>query len=173
VGQTVHASFTCADTGGSGIASCTGTVPDGATLDTAAPGVRHFEVTAVDGAGNATTVVHDYVVFASWEGRLVLPPMWHPASGSTGGSAFRHRRRPKEILEPGAPYAEPADCGSGVAQATARTAAASVGPDFRFVNGQYRFRWRTERSWAGTCYALVLPFTLDGGATVRVLARFA
>jgi hypothetical protein len=77
------------------------------------------------------------------------------------------------ILEPGAPYAEPVDCGSGVALATARTAAASVGPDFRVVNGQYRFRWRTERSWAGTCYALVLPFTLDGGATVRVLARFA
>jgi hypothetical protein len=174
VGQTVHASFTCADTGGSGIASCTGTVPDGATLDTSAPGVRHFEVAAVDGAGNATTVVHDYVVFASWEGRLVLPPeVATLRAGQPADLRFGIGGDLGEILEPGAPYAEPVDCGSGVAQATPRTTAASVGPDFRVVSGQYRFRWRTERSWAGTCYALVLPFTLDGGATVRVLARFA
>lgn len=173
VGQTVHASYTCADTGGSGIASCAGTVPDGGTLDTSSPGVRRFEVTATDGAGNTTTIVHDYVVFASWDGRILLPPeVATLRAGQPADLRFDLGGDLGEILEPGAPYAEPIDCGSGVSAAALRTTAISVGPDFRVVNGQYRFRWRTDRSWAGSCYALVLPFTVQGGATVRLLARF-
>lgn len=173
VGQTVHASYGCADTGGSGIASCAGTVPDGDTLDTSSPGVRHFQVTATDGAGNATTVVHDYLVFASWDGRLLLPPDETALrAGQPAGLRFDIGGDLGEILAPGAPYAEPVDCGTGISSAPVVTTAESVGPDFRVVNGEYRFRWRTERSWAGSCYALVLPFSIDGGATIRLLARF-
>ncbi|HEX5951198.1 MAG TPA: PxKF domain-containing protein [Actinomycetota bacterium] len=173
VGQTIHASYTCADTGGSGIVSCSGTVQDGDPIDTSAPGVRHFQVTATDGAGNATTAVHDYVVFTSWDGRLLLPPdVATLRAGQPADLSFDIGGDLGVILAPGAPYAEPVDCGSGASAAAVVTTAESVGPDFRVVNGEYRFRWRTERSWAGACYALVLPFTIDGGATVRLLARF-
>ncbi len=61
--QVVSAQYTCADEpGGSGIASCTGTVPVGAAIDTATLGHRTFSVTATDGAGNTTTVTAEYIV---------------------------------------------------------------------------------------------------------------
>ena len=58
-GEAVNAGYTCADAGGSGIASCTGTVAEGQALDTT-PGSHTFTVTAVDNAGNTTTVTHSY-----------------------------------------------------------------------------------------------------------------
>ena len=62
-GEDVVADYDCADeAGGSGLASCTGDVADGAALDTAALGAHSFTVTAVDGAGNTTTVTHNYRV---------------------------------------------------------------------------------------------------------------
>jgi len=61
--QVVSAQYTCADEpGGSGLASCTGTVPVGAAIDTATLGPHTFTVTATDGAGNTTTVTSDYTV---------------------------------------------------------------------------------------------------------------
>ena len=58
-GEVVSAAYSCADAGGAGLASCTGTVPDGQPLDTT-PGVHTFTVTAIDNAGNTTTVTHSY-----------------------------------------------------------------------------------------------------------------
>jgi hypothetical protein len=46
--------FQCSDSG-SGIASCVGTQPNGASLDTAQAGAHTFTVTAVDGAGNQSS----------------------------------------------------------------------------------------------------------------------
>lgn len=55
----VRADFTCADRGGSGVESCTGSVADGEQIDTR-PGTHEFEVTAVDRAGtrNRETVTY-------------------------------------------------------------------------------------------------------------------
>jgi hypothetical protein len=58
-GQAVSAAYGCADAGGAGMASCTGTVADGQPLDTT-PGTHTFTVTAIDNAGNTTTVTHSY-----------------------------------------------------------------------------------------------------------------
>jgi lysophospholipase L1-like esterase len=60
--QEVEAAFGCTDAGGSGVASCTGTVDDGELIDTATVGVKTFIVTAVDGAGNTTTETRSYEV---------------------------------------------------------------------------------------------------------------
>ncbi len=58
-GEAVSAAYDCADAGGAGVASCTGTVPSGQPLDTS-PGTHTFTVTAIDNAGNTTTVTHSY-----------------------------------------------------------------------------------------------------------------
>jgi hypothetical protein len=64
--QVVHAAFSCADTaGGTGVASCAGTVPAGEAVDTATTGPKSFTVTATDNAGNTTEVTHDYTVVNS------------------------------------------------------------------------------------------------------------
>lgn len=59
----VDANYSCADNpGGSGIATCTGTVTQGAPIDTSTLGDHDFTVTATDVAGNTTEVTHTYTV---------------------------------------------------------------------------------------------------------------
>ena len=62
-GSVVAASYSCSD-GGSGIASCTGTIPNGQNLNTNTPGTYSFTVTAVDVAGNQTRITRSYSVVA-------------------------------------------------------------------------------------------------------------
>ena len=57
-GSALTVDFDCADEGGSGLASCEGSVPDGAQLDTSSLGTRAVTVTARDHAGNETVVTH-------------------------------------------------------------------------------------------------------------------
>jgi hypothetical protein len=65
-GSTVNANYSCADeAGGSGLASCTGTVPNGSPIDTATLGSKTFTVTGTDNAGNDTTVTRTYTVQSS------------------------------------------------------------------------------------------------------------
>jgi microsomal dipeptidase-like Zn-dependent dipeptidase len=61
VNQVVAASYACAD-GGSGVATCAGSVPPGGPLDTAAPGTKTFTVDATDIAGNAARTSATYDV---------------------------------------------------------------------------------------------------------------
>ena len=58
--QPLTASYSCIDP--SGVASCTGTVPNGGLLDTSVAGTFTFTVTAVDVPGNAATVAVTYMV---------------------------------------------------------------------------------------------------------------
>jgi hypothetical protein len=59
--QTVGASYACADAG-SGVASCVGTVANGATLNTGAVGSFNFVVDASDHAGNTSQRTVNYRV---------------------------------------------------------------------------------------------------------------
>jgi hypothetical protein len=62
LGTPVTVEYACADTGGSGLASCLGSVVDGAALDTATVGTKTFTVTAYDLAGNALSKTATYQV---------------------------------------------------------------------------------------------------------------
>ncbi|MES2226736.1 MAG: DUF11 domain-containing protein [Pseudomonadota bacterium] len=61
LGQTVPAQFSCADAE-SGIASCTGTVPNSQYIDTATEGTKVFGVSAADAAGNNASKSVTYTV---------------------------------------------------------------------------------------------------------------
>jgi len=61
LGAVVDASYTCSDSL-SGVASCTGTVRNGAPINTTTPGNNTFKVTGTDAAGNATTTSITYRV---------------------------------------------------------------------------------------------------------------
>ena len=60
-GATIGASYSCSD-GLSTVASCSGDVPSGTTMTLGTAGTFSFTVTAVDHAGNRTTVTHSYTV---------------------------------------------------------------------------------------------------------------
>jgi len=68
-GQVVDASYTCADASNgpglkSGTAGCSGTVADGAAINTATLGAQTFKVTATSTDGQTTTETSDYTVVA-------------------------------------------------------------------------------------------------------------
>ena len=58
----VQAFYSCSDQGGSGLASCTGTVANGSPIDTSTAGVHAFRVDAADNAGNPAGVFFTYTV---------------------------------------------------------------------------------------------------------------
>ena len=76
LGQQVTADYTCADSGGSGLATCAGNVPQGQPIDTSTAGTHTFTVNATDVAGNLATVAHTYEVLAG-----NLPPTTVAAGG--------------------------------------------------------------------------------------------
>lgn len=62
-GQSIAASYSCDDGQfGSGVASCEGTVANGAPIDTGALGAHTFTVNAVDQKGNSSSTTHTYDV---------------------------------------------------------------------------------------------------------------
>ena len=62
-GQTVNASYGCHEgAGGPGIASCSGTVADGAAIDTSTAGSHTFTATATSSDGQSTTISVSYTV---------------------------------------------------------------------------------------------------------------
>jgi hypothetical protein len=72
VGQVVNVSNVCADVL-SGIASCVGTLAEGAVIDTSSVGVRTLTLTGTDKAGHVTTVTLSYTVFSRT--RIVADPV--------------------------------------------------------------------------------------------------
>ena len=59
--KTVLAAFACVD-GGSGAATCAGTVANGAAIDTSSVGAKSFVVTASDAVGNVSSTTVSYAV---------------------------------------------------------------------------------------------------------------
>lgn len=83
VRQVVNASYTCGDTT-SQVASCTGTVANGAPINTGSAGTKSFKVTAKDKAGNQSTTTVNYRVAATVSGDLT-PPVVNPVVTGTLG----------------------------------------------------------------------------------------
>jgi len=81
IGSTVAAAYSCADSL-SGVASCIGTVADGAPISTAATGSHSFTVTATDLAGNVTQSVIRYTVAAASQ-TITFGPIASQTAGKT------------------------------------------------------------------------------------------
>jgi hypothetical protein len=64
VGQSIGADYSCTDIDG-GVASCAGSVANGAAMDTATAGTHAFTVTATDQTGNASALTVHYAVVAA------------------------------------------------------------------------------------------------------------
>ena len=84
--QSTTAAYICSD-GGSGVASCVGTVANGSALNTSSVGSKTFSVTGTDNVGNSTTNSDIYsVLFASGgtcdgdAGHQILQPI--PSDGT-------------------------------------------------------------------------------------------
>ncbi len=78
--KVVKASYTCSDTGGSGLSSCIGTVAKGSPVDTTTLGPHTLTVEAHDRAGNVTVLTRNYTVIDVTAPLVVLNV---PTAGAT------------------------------------------------------------------------------------------
>ena len=83
VSYAVNASFSCADSG-AGLATCAGTVANGAAIDTSTLGVKSFTVNATDTVGNSSIVTVTYNVVAKLPASISINNI--PGAAVNGGS---------------------------------------------------------------------------------------
>jgi DNA-binding beta-propeller fold protein YncE len=168
----VAADYSCADTGGSSLVSCTGDVAVGAPIDLSTPGEHTFTVVARDGAGHETSLTHHYSVGSSFQGFAVDPGRIADArAGRTLAIGFSLGGfRGLDVLAPGSPGSVEVDCSDPGEATGGEPAAGDTGLRYIRSSGTYRFDWLTDRAWAGTCRDFVL--TLSDGSVQRLLVHF-
>lgn len=175
--QSVIADYACADEpGGSGLASCTGDLPDGAPIDTSAVGPRTFTVTARDNEGHTASVSHAYSIVYPFSG--FFPPVDNmptlnvvkagssvPVKFSLGGN------QGLDIFQAGFPVSQRIDCQTaGSLDTIEETTTAPSGLIYDAVADQYVYVSKTDKAWGGTCRQLV--FALDDGTIHRANFKF-
>jgi hypothetical protein len=163
-GQGVNASYSCMDeAGGSGLATCAGSVADGAPINTATVGSHSFTVTASDNAGNSATVTNTYKVVYSFSGFLMPVESLPTLNVVSGGGAVAVKfslsgNQGPAILAAGYPKSSPILCDAEepgvVIQET--MAAGNSSLSYNVSTDQYSYTWKTDKSWKGTCRMLVV-----------------
>ena len=180
LGQKVVAGYSCGDEpNGSGVATCEGTLPVGARLDTSRTGAKTFTVRTSDKAGNAASrtvsysVGYDFDGFlwplanqprtTRWKAGLLVPVRF--SLGSYRGSV---------PVAPGYPKVAPVTCGAGAqAAGTEKARGIWIKRALRWSKRggwTYMFLWKTEKNWAGGCRQFVLK--LDDGTVHRADVQF-
>lgn len=169
LGQSVAADYLCEDeAGGSGLASCSGTVADGAAIDTATVGAKTFTVNAADNAGNTSSSEVSYRVVYNFSGFFQpvdnLPFLNVANAGSSIPVKFSlSGDQGLGILAAGYPASGPIPCDAnepGVDIEDTVTAGGTV-LSYDAASDRYSYIWKTNRAWKGSCRMLVVRF-IDG-----------
>jgi hypothetical protein len=179
LGESVLAHYSCVDEpNGSGLASCQGSVADGAALDTSAVGVKTFEVSATDNAGNRATrsvaysVVYDFDGFLwplenlprvnRWKAGRPVPVRF--SLNGYRGAAPEANGFPRSMS---CADADDRETGGELVRAASKKR-----PVFRYERhaDRYTLMWKTDQKWAGSCRSFVLK--LDDGSVHTVRFQF-
>ena len=175
LGENVAADYSCADDeGGSGIASCSGDVPDGDAVDTASVGPKEFTAWAQDVAGASASVTHRYRVVYDFHFRRSFwhrHGPWRLRAGRLVMVRFSidgfHGR---DVVADGFPQVAETECGAGSEPESGDPAHILGGLRWQRFGRSYLLLWKTERRWAGTCRQFLLG--LDDGTVHRAEYRF-
>ena len=169
LGQSAYANYSCDDeSGGSGIASCTGTVANGAAIDTSSVGLKTFSVNAEDNAGNTSSQVVTYSVVYSFGGFVQpvdnLPSLNIATAGSSIPVKFSLAgNQGLGIFASGYPVSAPVGCDANEPGSTIEQTVSAGGSSLSYnaTTDEYKYVWKTETAWKGTCRMLVVRF-IDG-----------
>ena len=183
-GSALTVDFDCADEGGSGLASCEGSVPDGSQLDTSTAGPRTVTVTARDHAGNETVVTHTAQVM---DGAAPVITLRTPLDGAVyllDAPVLADYECADEALVSctgDVPDGAPIDTASvgtksfAVEAADAAGNAASAESSYRVIYDFRGFLWpvrnRPAVNWARAGRVALVRFSLNGFQGRHVLAR--
>ena len=167
-GQTVKADFACSDPGG--VETCTGTVPDGGTVDTTTLGAHTFTVTATDLAGNPSTKTVTYFVrygFQGFKQPVDNPPIINIAKlGSTIPLKWSLLDRAGNFISDlntvTSVSSERIPCPSAASDVIEETVTPGLTPlQYDAANNQFIYSWQTEKAWGTGCRRLWLAL-MDG-----------
>jgi hypothetical protein len=172
LGQIVAAAYSCADQpGGSGVATCVGTVANGAPIDTSSFGTHSFEVHATDGAGNPASKTVSYSVAYDFDGffwpvrNLPNVNRWKAGVPVPIRFSLNGYRGPRPEADG---YPRSMSCGGGDSEQIARAGAKKKAAfEYERRSDRYVMLWKTDRRWAGSCRELVLKLDDDSVHTAR------
>jgi len=173
--ERVLADYSCTDEpNGSGVASCQGSVQNGAALDTSRVGAKTFEVSTTDNAGNRASRSVAYSVIYDFDGFL-WPLQNLPSVNRWKAGRPVPVRFSLNGYRGASPEAEgyPRSMRCGDAGGEAVRAASKKRPAFRYERhrDRYTLLWKTDRKWAGSCRSFVLE--LDDGSVHTAQFQFA
>jgi Tol biopolymer transport system component len=188
VGQAVAAHYGCQDeAGGSGIASCVGTVDgttaiaDSAPIPTSSVGGHALTVTATDTAGNRAVVTRTYTVFGGLSGPV--DPLPTVNTGNAGAGVPIVFSLPGNqglgLFEVGYPKSQSVSCetfAGSPSDPIESTVSTPAGLTYNAATDQYTYVWKTDRAWAGSCRRLLVKFAPSvpayGGSQVLFNFKF-
>ena len=160
--QVVTASYSCDDGSGSGVASCSGPVANGAAIDTATVGSQTFTVTASDNAGNPASASRNYTVVYGFPGFSQPVDNTVPNRAKAGQTIPLKWRltdatgTPVTTLTAVQVTVASLSCAFGsTPDAVEEYASGSSGLQ-NLGDGYYQFNWKTPKSYAGSCETLQL-----------------
>lgn len=176
--QAVAADYSCAD-GGSGVATCAGTVADGSNIDTTI-GPHSFTVNATDNVGNSASVTHNYKVIYDFLGFFnpvdnnvvnvvkagrTIPMKWQLKDAN--GNYIRALSTVTSIT-----YYQIPCMSETITNPITDTADTSGSSGLRYdlTDEQFIFTWQTAKNFANLC--MELRVTLDDGTTHTAKFKF-
>lgn len=178
LGAPVIADYACEDeVGGSGVASCVGTVPDGSLLDTGTVGFKTFTVTSSDNAGHQASASVAYRVAYGFGG--FLSPVDPEPTLNTARAGRVVPLRWRLVDHVGAPVVDLSSASLAVASLSCALGstpdaieefAAGASGLRNLGDGYYQLNWQTPSSYARSCKTLLLD--LGDGAARTALFQF-
>lgn len=177
LGAAVDAAYACVDeTGGSGVATCAGTVANGSAIGTSTIGTQTFDASTSDVAGNTASAAASFKVVYGFSGFRAPVDAAPVVNAAKAGQTV-----PLKFLvtdAAGAPITTLTSVSVTVAS-LACSAGSSVDPIEEYSaggtglqhlgGGEYQFNWKTPKSYASSCKTM----KLDLGDGVARTALFS
>jgi hypothetical protein len=173
-GQSVNATYQC----GSAAAQCIGTVPNGSPIDTSTFGVHTFVVQALDADGNVIgSLQRNYVVQYPFNGFFSPVDNQPVINVAKAGSAIPvifslGGNQGLNIFASGYPKSQMIACDATAPADGIDSTVTAGGSSLTYdsSSGRYTYVWKTDKSWSGTCVALILK--MQDGVTHRADFKF-
>lgn len=178
-GAQLLAGYSCSDAL-AGLASCSGPVASGESLDTSAEGSFSFTVAAADEAGNTASRTSHYSIAVRYAFGGFFPPVDNlpvvntvkagravPVKWSLMSSEGEYL---SDLGTFGSLTSQRVTCDAGLPTSQVEETASAGGSGLSYdpQTNQYQYNWKTTKGWAGTCRMMVLELT-DG---TRQYAQF-